>query len=219
MDYFLLYCSVFVKLHPRRTKSLSYVVISLGPHFPFPKSFSCNTYVAPGKCCKQKTYSLAKPFRCNTYKKHGGGGYSSHFGKPCAVIATRTRFSFKFFLFTFLRTLLHLPKTQLSYFQAIPHSSAQNTRVGGCPASRSAHCRSQKGTLNMSEPACRKASFLPYLLTSLLPSFPLVDRWAKAGDNFKTAILAGVGRDLEDANVLLKGANDLEDGYCLTETT
>src|SRR5260370_23204711 len=24
-------------------------------------------------CCKQKTYGLAKPFRCNTYKKHGWG--------------------------------------------------------------------------------------------------------------------------------------------------
>src|SRR5882762_7773489 len=23
-------------------------------------------------CCKQKTYGLAKPFRCKTYKKHGG---------------------------------------------------------------------------------------------------------------------------------------------------
>jgi len=38
------------------------------------KSFSCNTYGSPRKCCKQKTYGLAKPFRCNTYKKHGGRG-------------------------------------------------------------------------------------------------------------------------------------------------
>src|SRR6266478_115916 len=37
------------------------------------KSFSCNTYGSPRKCCKQKTYSQAKPFRCNTYKKRGGG--------------------------------------------------------------------------------------------------------------------------------------------------
>ncbi len=36
-------------------------------------SFSCNTYGPPRKCCKQKTYGLAKPFRCNTYKKHGVG--------------------------------------------------------------------------------------------------------------------------------------------------
>ena len=28
----------------------------------------------PRKCCKQKTYSLSKAFRCNTYEKHAGGG-------------------------------------------------------------------------------------------------------------------------------------------------
>src|SRR5713101_2322234 len=38
------------------------------------KSFSRNTYGPPHKCCKQKTYGLAKPFRCNTYKKPRGGG-------------------------------------------------------------------------------------------------------------------------------------------------
>src|SRR6266481_1061206 len=37
------------------------------------KSFTCNTYGSPRKCCKQRTYVLAKPFRCNTYKKQGGG--------------------------------------------------------------------------------------------------------------------------------------------------
>jgi len=37
------------------------------------KSFSCNTYWPPRKCCKQKTYGLAKPFRCNTYKNTGVG--------------------------------------------------------------------------------------------------------------------------------------------------
>src|SRR5713226_7227699 len=33
----------------------------------------CNTYAPPRKCCKQKTYGPAKPFRCNTYKKQGEG--------------------------------------------------------------------------------------------------------------------------------------------------
>ena len=37
------------------------------------KSFACNTCGPPRKCCKQKTYGQAKPFRCNTYRKHGGG--------------------------------------------------------------------------------------------------------------------------------------------------
>src|SRR5260370_17908200 len=36
------------------------------------KSFSCNTYGSPHKCCKQKTYAQTKPFRCNTYKTTGG---------------------------------------------------------------------------------------------------------------------------------------------------
>ena len=38
---------------------------------------------------------------------------------------------FKFFLFTPLRTLLHSPKTQLFYFQPIPHSLPKNTGSGG----------------------------------------------------------------------------------------
>src|SRR6266436_1113435 len=34
----------------------------------FPKSFTCNTYGPSRKCCKQKTYSMLKFFRCNTTK-------------------------------------------------------------------------------------------------------------------------------------------------------
>jgi hypothetical protein len=30
----------------------------------------------PAKCCKQKTYGIANSFRCNTYKKQGGGAPS-----------------------------------------------------------------------------------------------------------------------------------------------
>ena len=44
--------------------------------FPFstpPKSFICNIYAPPRKCCKQKTYAQTKPFRCNIYAKPGGG--------------------------------------------------------------------------------------------------------------------------------------------------
>src|SRR5260370_7393764 len=33
------------------------------------KSFSCNTYESPRKCCKQKTYALAKLFTCNRVEK------------------------------------------------------------------------------------------------------------------------------------------------------
>src|SRR5216684_7457460 len=52
---------------------VTYVLTPLLPSRLFSKSFSCNTYESPRKCCKQKTYGPAKPFRCNTYKKHGGG--------------------------------------------------------------------------------------------------------------------------------------------------
>ncbi len=62
----LLPCFLFSKPFP-------YLVTSLLPYFLFSKSFICNTYASPRKCCKQKTYGPAKPFRCNTYKKHGGG--------------------------------------------------------------------------------------------------------------------------------------------------
>ena len=41
-------------------------------HFAPHKSFNCNTYESPRKCCKQKTYNRAKLFRCNLRKTGGG---------------------------------------------------------------------------------------------------------------------------------------------------
>src|SRR5260370_14545241 len=52
---------------------VTYVLTQLLPSRLFSKSFSCNTYESPRKCCKQGTYGIAKPFRCNTYKKHQTG--------------------------------------------------------------------------------------------------------------------------------------------------
>ncbi len=43
-----------------------------GPAHSCFKSFRCNIYRPPRKCCKQKTYASAKSFRCNTYRKQGG---------------------------------------------------------------------------------------------------------------------------------------------------
>ncbi len=40
-------------------------------HYCF-KSFTCNTYELPRKCCKQRTYTRPKSFKCNTYKKPVG---------------------------------------------------------------------------------------------------------------------------------------------------
>jgi len=48
--------------------------VTCSPTVRVRKSFSCNTYGFPRKCCKQKTYGRANSFRCNTYKKQGGGG-------------------------------------------------------------------------------------------------------------------------------------------------
>src|SRR6266704_2792457 len=63
---------------PPRSPSNSFKII--GPHevtfvptVRLRKSFSCNTYGFPRKCCKQKTYRRANSFSCNTYKKQGGG--------------------------------------------------------------------------------------------------------------------------------------------------
>jgi len=38
------------------------------------KSFRCNTSEPPPMCCKQRTCAIPKSRRCNTYKKHRGGG-------------------------------------------------------------------------------------------------------------------------------------------------
>src|SRR5437660_8176491 len=58
------------------------------------------------------------------------GGHSFYFGKAWRVMTTRTRFLFKFFLFTFLRTLLCSRRNQLFCFQSLPDSLPQNTRGG-----------------------------------------------------------------------------------------
>src|SRR6266436_6387892 len=74
----MLPCLVKCRSHPRYPSRLGNLFAATPLHSVLTpywlKSFSCNTYGTPRKCCKQKTYGLAKPFRCNTYKKHGGGG-------------------------------------------------------------------------------------------------------------------------------------------------
>ena len=46
-----------------------------------PKFFRINTYETSRKWCKQITYRIVKSFKCNTYKKQGGGGYNEGY-KP-----------------------------------------------------------------------------------------------------------------------------------------
>jgi hypothetical protein len=144
---------VSAEFHPRGSEPLPYIVTSLGPDFLFPKSFSCNIYGFPRKCCKQKTYVTAKTFRCNIYKKQGWGvsfplwnsPHSVHFpffsytyGNPILQpvsfsIKRSTSNDLQTYPFSF-HTLAHSlarSKTQLIYFQAIAHSLPQNTRGGG----------------------------------------------------------------------------------------
>jgi hypothetical protein len=64
--------SIFPKVRPSRR-----VTFSPTPH-PH-KSFTSNTYKPPRNCCKQKTYRKSNSFRCNTYKKTGGGAASQFF--------------------------------------------------------------------------------------------------------------------------------------------
>src|SRR5438876_6016732 len=68
-------------------------------------------------------------------QKTRGGEYPSQFGRACTNRPRGRALSFKFFLFTPLRTLLHSSKTQLLRFQTFPHSLPKTTRVGGFPQS------------------------------------------------------------------------------------
>src|SRR5258708_37375076 len=82
----------------------------------------------PSYMCKQKSYGRAKSFRCNTYKKHGGGGLSFPFWN--SSLRTDHRHPRSFFSCTYA-----LPILQLLSF----HTHACN---GGCtplttPAARS----------------------------------------------------------------------------------
>src|SRR5713226_689549 len=74
----------------------------------------------PRKCCKQKTYGLANPFRCNTYKKQGVPSF-----KPKALSLFVSPFlrSLPPYLLTslppyFLTSLLHYFQKRLRPFRS-----------------------------------------------------------------------------------------------------
>src|SRR6266403_1406248 len=87
------------------------------------KSFSGNTYGSPRKCCKQKTYSRAKPFSRNTYKKQGGGGPALRIRQGCASCVRQRRRSRRILLRTHSSVLLCTKSvSQFLYNQAVTHS-------------------------------------------------------------------------------------------------
>jgi hypothetical protein len=152
------------------------------------KSSRCSTYGSPHKCCKQRTYGLTKSFRCNTYKKQGGSlpvmvnqvlearhPASSH--ALCLRVSVAAPSSI-------FRTLFQVP------YPVNPLLATLAKTAGVCTNN------SQLGT-NLSP---HGSLFTDHgsLSTSFFPSSPLVDRQAKAGDNFRTTLLAGVAPTSEE---------------------
>ena len=73
-EVFILNNSKLVRMNPYKERAVR------APFAPFwcnLSPFRINTYRNVRKCCKQKTYATAKPFRCNTYKKQGVGTVGS----------------------------------------------------------------------------------------------------------------------------------------------
>src|SRR5713226_2547313 len=97
-------------------------------------------------------------------QKTGGGGYASHFGKPSAVTAWTTRISFKFFLFTLLRSLLRdfaflCTREKLNSFPFKRFRTlCQKPGVGGTPRCRISTCIRDPGR----EPSSTTSSADPY---------------------------------------------------------
>jgi hypothetical protein len=73
-EVFILNNSKLLRMNPYKEQAVR------APFAPFwcnLSPFRINTYRNVRKCCKQKTYAPAKPFRCNTYKKPGAGAVGS----------------------------------------------------------------------------------------------------------------------------------------------
>ena len=78
----------------------------------------------------QVPYPVSPAF-ATLVKTPGVWGYSSQFGKPSALTATRSSHFIQVLSFHTLAHSLARAKTQLFSFQAIAHSLPQNTRGGG----------------------------------------------------------------------------------------
>ena len=103
----MLLCLVYTCSEPRSKSP------TLSERFPSYPRRRANTLSSPYSTSRSP-YTLPssvsrKSCICHSYKNTGVWGYSSRFGRVCTVAPTRTRISFKLFLFTFLRTLC--PKT------------------------------------------------------------------------------------------------------------
>jgi hypothetical protein len=87
--------------------------------------------------CALTSISPLTSLECAVTKNTGGGGQGCntlHLVMHHSSLATLL----KFFRFTLLRTLLHVRKTQLFCFQAIPHSLRKTPGVGDTPSRQGA---------------------------------------------------------------------------------
>jgi hypothetical protein len=126
-------CSFSEASAPKSFESSAHKMLPFCTILVHPKSFRCNTYGSPRKCCKQKTYGLAKPFRCSTYKKHGGGG-SLPFPTPSTFgrsnLRTLRGVSVLSPLLSGSCALLYTTASSQPFsYQSLPHSFG---RDGGC---------------------------------------------------------------------------------------
>ena len=148
----MLPCLVKCRSHLRRTSPSRYSDENLAFRPDFRAFFSSATHSSKFRTLFQLPYPVT-PLLATLKKTAGVWPNSSHFGtrpsrdpspflSPQLSPAVRPslyplshypQFAIPF-LFRFLRTLLHLPKSQLLYFQALAHSLRKTTRGGGTPA-------------------------------------------------------------------------------------
>ena len=167
----------FFSARPRRSDAVSVVsffhcpTIPYASRFPVPftvspffgssfctilgqcKPLSCSTYGSPSKCCKKKTCSTANSFRCNTYKKHrGGGGCISCFLKFFTRLLPQDSSSVLSYSCALYCAFLQPGKTQLLSSQATPHSLPKTTRGGVLSSTKTKQFR-PPGSFSYNRPA------------------------------------------------------------------
>jgi len=84
------------------------------------KSFRNNTYASPRKCCKQKTYTPAKSFTCNTYTKRGDGAWLWLTRNPISIASRCGRSGRKSACPSPVAPLATFPQTTFPQVAALP---------------------------------------------------------------------------------------------------
>ena len=138
--------------------------VALSPTLRPRKSFRCNTYELPRKCCKQKTYGGTKSFRCNTYKNTGEGSPTLQRGcfSKRALTLSPAPYPLCF------HTLTHSP-TQRHWHNSFPVNQLRTLFIATEGVPLSPHLGSRHSTPIVTLYVQRSflpTSLPPYLLTS-----------------------------------------------------